>query len=287
LVVVEWMLIAGARGSPVLSALVCSAFDELVGRGVLFLGDRTSAGYPLLSHLGLLTGRLPVAHDVTAVRDFAAAVPTLATLLRAEGYLTGGVVRAGLVPPHVDLARGFHEYREYATPPRDEAERRRMFGTEDARSLLGEAARWVRRTAPAEPFFLYVHLGASWFSGHDLRRYRASDRRRYLSRFYDRRMRGVDVALGEFFDEIDRLGVEPVLLFTSDDGQTAFARFVGRPDGEGRGPVPLVVAGPGIPPGARVVEPVRSTHVVPLLLDLVGIDPPPGLSHPPVLPSPR
>jgi len=286
-VVVAPMFNPGVPGALGRSAKRSPAFDELVGRGVLFLGARTSAGHPLLSHLALLTGRLPAAHDVTAVRDFATAVPTLATLLRAEGYLTGGVVRAGLVPPHVDLARGFHEYREYAAPPRDEEARRRMLGPEDARPLLSEAARWVRRTAPAEPFLLYVHLGASWFRGHDLRRYRASERRRYLARFYDRRMRGVDVALGEFFDEIDRLGVEPVVLLTSDDGQTAFARFVGRPDTEGRGPVPFVVAGPGIPAGARVVEPVRSTDVVPLLLDLAGIDPPPELSQPPVLPPLR
>jgi arylsulfatase A-like enzyme len=255
---------------------------------VLFERARTASSQAVLSQLALVTGRSPEARGVITAREqLGAGVPTLATSLRAEGYLTGAVVRAGHAPQSAGLARGFHEYREYAPPPPDEPSRRRTVASEAVRPLLAEAVRWARRTAPAEPFLLYVHLGTSWFRGYELRRVRAADRRRYLARFHERRMQSLDLELGEFFDAMDQLGVEPIMLLTSDDGHTAFTRFVGRPDAEGRGPVPLVVAGPGIPTGVRSAARVTSADVVPLLLDLAGIDPPPHLSAPPALPPPR
>jgi arylsulfatase A-like enzyme len=287
-VIVAPLFNPGAPGSLGRSAKRSPAFDALVGRGVLFERARTASSQAVLSQLALVTGRSPGARGVLTARErLGAGVPTLATWLRAEGYLTGAVVRAGHAPQSAGFATGFHEYREYVTPPQDEPSRRRTVPSEAARPLLAEAVRWVRRTAPAEPFLLYVHLGTSWFRGYELRRVRAADRRRYLARFHERRMRSLDLELGEFLDAIDRLGVEPIILLTSDDGHTAFARFVGRPDAEGRGPVPLVVAGPGIPPGVRSAARVSSADVVPLLLDVAGIDPPPYLSPPPALPTPR
>ena len=41
--------------------------------------------------------------------------------------------------------------------------------------------------------------------------------------------------------------------------------------------VPWVMAGPGIPAGVRVEEPVSLVHVMPTILDLVDVAGPPGL----------
>jgi arylsulfatase A-like enzyme len=148
----------------------------------------------------------------------------------------------------------------------------------DGRVLADAASKWItaRRAAGAtKPLFLWVHFiePHNWTRGApDMKT--PADRRAQ----YDRVLAEVDGYLGRVLD-----------AFAPQTGDTAPIVAVTADHGEGLGDhnqpyhsgdlydsqiqVPLVIAGPGIPPH-RVVEPVGLIGLAATLLDLAGFVPP-------------
>src|SRR5262249_51253493 len=100
-------------------------------------------------HMTLLTSLLPAAHGVRGWYDqLPDNIPTLAEELRRVGYMTAAVTEDGVLSRSMGVGRGFHAYWERTTKPGITA----GVGRQTFRRALG----WLR-SAPPEPFFLFIH----------------------------------------------------------------------------------------------------------------------------------
>jgi arylsulfatase A-like enzyme len=100
---------------------------------------------------------------------------------------------------------------------------------------------------------------------------------RLLRALYEREVEWVDRRVGWLFDALDRRGLwdRTYVIVTSDHGEAfgehgIFLHGKGLYDELLR--VPLIVAGPGIPPGLRIAAPVSLTDLFPTLRELLGVD---------------
>ena len=118
---------------------------------------------PATRQLGLLWGGVALATVALApmARRLAAAlpaqklrddVPTLAELLRAEGYRTGAVLaNNAYLDPRFGLDRGFDHY--FHSPHGGEPEREM-----DMKATVDAAIAWLEaRAEPQRPFFLFLY----------------------------------------------------------------------------------------------------------------------------------
>ncbi len=106
----------------------------------------------LASHAAMMTGRYPQGlgiprNSFPLARD----IPTLAELLRDEGYTTAAFVSASSLHSSMGLARGFETYDEDFGILHLNQEQRR------AESTTTAAGRWLGENGAGKPFFLWVH----------------------------------------------------------------------------------------------------------------------------------
>ncbi len=275
--------------SPFLDALAAE-------RGVLF--ERAAVQYPstLTSHLSMLTGLYPGEHGVYPPDGVLSDdIATVAERFRAAGFRTAGHTEGGFMAGGFGFARGFEEFSD----PPHEAE-------SDVERTFASGVDFLRRRKAGERFFLFLHTyavhdpydpperlrGLFWTgppppgpppTGPELRRLTAAgppdpELVRYYEALYDASIRYVDERLEAFFEALRRLGLadETAVVVTSDHGEE-----LGEHGGLGHARlypevlfVPLVVAAPGLPAGARIATLVESVDVAPTLLALAGIESP-------------
>src|SRR3954467_3363617 len=87
--------------------------DALARDGIVFRNAWSHSPLTLPSHLSMLTGLLPPEHGVrdnAGYRFDAAAHPTLAGLLRANGYRTGAAVSAYVPRGATGVSSGFDDF---------------------------------------------------------------------------------------------------------------------------------------------------------------------------------
>lgn len=93
----------------------------------------------------------------------------------------------------------------------------------------------------------------------------------------------VDDKVGQLLRELERLalGQDTIVIFTSDHGDMCgeHGMWFKRIHREWAVRVPLIFAGPGITPGGRVRDNVSLVDLYPTLLELAGIEVPPGFPH--------
>lgn len=251
------------------------ALDAQARRGVVFEQARSIAPWTLPSARTVLTGRQP--------EDYFDA-PTLQGLLGAEGYATamfGGNLYLG---PKFGLNRDWGLHYVELLP--------------DAEPQLDRVLAWLDQESGRDALLLVhlmdVHLPykepdayRGMFDGPappalDARelsraqilraRPREPEVRQHVRDRYDNNLRYTDDQLARLYD---RLGPNDVLVFFSDHGEE-FWEHNGFEHGhtlyDELLQVPLVMAGPGLPAGARVTAPVSLLDVTPTVLDLAGLE---------------
>ncbi len=241
--------------------------DALAARGVLFENGWSSSNVTIPSHAALLTGRHPRDTRVVDNRSsLARRAPTLAEVFRDEGYATFAAVSTRHLSDGISgLGQGFDRM---AAP--DAIER-------SGKQTVDLLARWLGE-AEGKPLFVWLHL----FDAHGpyappkplAESYvkpgmSADDEQRALYRgevsFVDHQL-GRVLALPRFADA--------VVAVTADHGESLgahgimFAHLELYPDTVH---VPLILAWPGAPAGARPKAVARQMHVGRTLLDLAGI----------------
>ncbi|HPF36535.1 MAG TPA: sulfatase [Candidatus Krumholzibacteria bacterium] len=255
------------------------------------------------SHGTMLTGRFPAEHGATEngfVLD--AAVPTLAEILSADGYRTGGFVSAR--PPlgaGTGFERGFQVFS-------DGGHQRRA-----APQVMDDVMAFLD-AADGRPFFLWAHL-------YDIHRPYATPRDfpkaftpgrpallrsieslqedgvldrddlEFIRGRYDEGIAYVDHCLQPLWERLAREGLleTTVVVVTSDHGEELhelghFGHNNTVYEWETR--VPLWILAPGAAPRPPVEETVSLMDVFPTLLDLAGVEPaaePAGRSLRPLL----
>jgi arylsulfatase A-like enzyme len=276
------------------------AIDRLAAEGVLFEQVVASSPWTLPSHASMLTGLNPRNHGLKSrLAGLQEDIPTLAMLLRDGGYTTMALVNAPDFLPRHGLHRGFEKYREY--PPREGGRRVRS-----GKRQVAQAINWLEEGFD-RPFFMFIHnydvhsgydpapefldMFATPYDGKikgstaDLMRARhgeltlSEDDLRHLIDRYDGGIRQLDSELALLFEYLDRRGLSDstVVIVTSDHGeeflehggvlhgQTMYSEMLD---------VPLILRGPGLPAGKRILGLAGLSDITPTVLVLAGVDVP-------------
>jgi arylsulfatase A-like enzyme/Flp pilus assembly protein TadD len=265
----------GAYGS---RDVASPTLDRLAREGAMAAEATVEVPLTRPSHVSLLTGLRPFR---SSIRDnvspsLPAGVPTLATLLKDRGFATAAFVSSVVLSAQSGLQRGFDVYGD--TFP--------DLGGDDARFLnsvqkrgdetLGEAVRWLESRPPGR-LFLWLHL----YDPHDPYEPPEPFASRYAGRPYDGEVAWSDALVGRLDETMARLGLreQTLLVVTSDHGEglgehgeSAHGFFVYQSTLR----VPLLLRGPGVPPGTRLGVVARGIDLAPTLLELLAALPPEG-----------
>lgn len=283
--------------------------DRLASEGVLFENVITQAVNTGPSHATMFTGLLPMAHQVRFNGvPLSIEFDTLATLLAKAGYKTAAFVSGyTLLASQSGLQRGFEVYDDQFT-----GQDRRAAETVD------RALAWLKGVAPDKPYFLFVHL----FDPHGkydppagfAEKFRTGsypaipatetipeyqvletagggvsrDPLDYISR-YDGEIAYADSQLARLLAQV---GERPVILFTSDHGETLVERDYHFSHGarlnEEALRVPLLLRAPGLKlKGKRVGGTAALVDLLPTALAALGQSVPAKLSGRNLLPFAR
>ena len=263
----------GAYGS---STVPTPHFDRLAREGARALDATTHVPITRPSHTSLFTARYPADHGVrdNIARPLAADVPTLAELLHGQGFATAAFVSSVVLAKQSGLHRGFDTYDDhFDVDTRDvtfvDAVQRRGDAT------IGAVERWLDARMPeaqATRTALWVHL----YDPHDPYEPPEPFASQFRGREYDGEVAWTDTLLGRLRATLEahRLWDDALVVVTADHGEA-----LGEHGETGHGffvyettlKVPLVLRGPGVPPGTTIGGPVRLVDVAPTALALLGL----------------
>jgi len=252
--------------------------DRLASGGARFTSAHSHAVVTLPSHASILGGRYPYEHgirDNTGYR-WNPALPTVATLLKAQGFATGAFIGGFPLDRRFGLSVGFDTYddRLSAAPGTGTGERERR-----ADAVVSPATTWIG--GQTGKWLAWVHL----YDPHTAYAPPAEWAARYPASPYLGEVAWTDHALGPLFEAVARQPRDTLIIVTADHGEGlgdhgeathgVFAY-------ESTLRVPLIIAearaGGGGPHARRsrgtvIDAPVRHVDLLPTILDLVGTAP--------------
>jgi arylsulfatase A-like enzyme/Flp pilus assembly protein TadD len=256
------------------------AISRLCDDGIRFTQAFTPSPITNASHTTIFTGLLPSHHGVT---DFAiplsAEHETIAGLLRNAGYHTAAFIGAvildsnGLAP---GLDHGFDFYDNF--PPHTKARSRWGWLERRGMDVVTRGERWLD-AHPKGPHFVWIHL----YDPHDPYEPPAPYAREYRGHLYDGEIAYADAALGQFLKYLDQHGRyrDALIVLVGDHGEG-----LGEHNEDTHGiflydsttHVPLIFKLPGNVRKGRVIPAqVRTTDILPTVLDLLSLAIPGGL----------
>ena len=243
------------------------AIDGLARGGVNFSRAYATAPITLTSHASLMTGRYPAGHGArhNGMR-LNLETPTLAASLSRAGFSTGGFVAAFPLDRRFGLIRGFQTYgdrlpRVGGGPAINER---------PGRLVVDEALEWLDRHR-TDRFFLWVHL----FEPHTPYGNVADpvERMRPAALRYDDEVAEADAQVARVVQALGAQRDSTLIVVAADHGESfgehgeiGHSLFVY--DTTLR--IPLVIAGPGVPRGRSVSDPVAIIDVAPTVMGLLG-----------------
>jgi choline-sulfatase len=253
------------------------ALDALAQHGARFNQAFTPSPITNTSHTSILTGLLPSSHGVT---DFAiplsASHPTWAELLRKSGYHTAAFIGAVILDSKTlapGLDRGFDFYDNFP----EHSHRKSRWGRVERRGLevVEHAQAWLN-SHRGGPHFVWLHL----YDPHDPYEPPAPFSHIYKDHLYDGEIAYADSALGKFIGYLKRQGwyENSLIVIAGDHGEG-----LGEHNEETHGiflydsttHVPLIVKTSGIEHAGIVVDAqVRTTDILPTVLDVLGVQRP-------------
>src|SRR4051812_22967488 len=215
----------------------------------------------LPSHLSIMTGLLPTEHGVrnNIGYRFDAKFPTLAKVLRDNGYRTGAAVSSYVLRSETGIDSGFETYDDEipvaAAGAISEHQR-------SGRDTLRAASKWLDQNT-STPFFYFFHI----YEPHAP-----------YEPTYDADVATADAIVGEFIAKLKALGVydKAIIVFLSDHGEGLYDH------GEDQHgillyrealQVPLFLKLPnGARKGEAIARPVELTAVYPTIEHLIGLE---------------
>jgi arylsulfatase A-like enzyme/Tfp pilus assembly protein PilF len=264
--------------------------DGLAAKGLRFERAATVTPLTLPAHCSLMTGKFPASHGVRDNGGFYLGEDqtTLAKVLKARGFRTGGFIGAFVLDSRWGIQQGFEKYfdnfdlSKFQGTGMDSVQRR-------GDDVVDAALEWLHRK-DGRPFFCWVHL----YDPHTP--YEAPEP--YRSRFadalpgpYDAEIAWSDSLVARVLESLEHEGRlrNTFVIVVGDHGES-----LGEHGEKTHGffiydatiRIPLLISGPRVP--ARVVpDQVRIVDVMPTILDLLGIPPPPGVQGVSLLPLAR
>jgi choline-sulfatase len=260
------------------------ALNRLAADGFRFTQAFTPSPITNPSHVTIMTGLLPSHHGVT---DFAvpldASHATLATLLRNAGYHTAAFIGAAVLDSNT-LAPGLdHGFDYYDNFPR-EPQTKERFGRLERRAMnvVDRAERWLD-AHPTGPHFVWIHL----YDPHDPYEPPKPYSQIYRDHLYDGEIAYTDFAVAHFLSYLDGRGWYggALIAVVGDHGES-----LGEHGEDTHGiflydatiHVPFIIKLPTkarkqVAAHAVVNAQVRTTDILPTILDVLGMGAPSGL----------
>ena len=251
-------------------------FDALAAEGVVFDHASTSAPITLPAHSSIFTGRFPPQHGV---RDNGGYFlneneQTLAEVLKARGYATGGFIAAYVLDSKWGIAQGFDTYFDDF-----DLSKYRVFSMGNIQrpgnEVVDRALPWIDQHRGA-PFFAWVHL----YDAHSPYAPPEPFKTQFAGDLYQGEISFADAQVGrvvQFLRDRDLLDRTVIVVIgdhgesLDDHGEQGHGFFVY----ESVVHVPMIVRAPfSAMQRRRVADPVRSVDVMPTVLDLLGVPEP-------------
>lgn len=262
----RWDAVGHVKGLEVRTPFI----DRLAAEGRVFTNAHAHNVVTFPSHANILTGLYPYEHGVRDNAGFKLSPShrTLATILREQGYATGGFVSAFPLDRRFGLDQGFDvyddKYREGTVPSAFIVPERPGFETLEA------ATRWWKEQTDRKRF-LWVHI----YEPHAPYEPPAP-----FSDLYDDPYLGevaaADAALEKYLTPILEDNDNVLVVFTSDHGE-ARGEHGEMTHGlfayEETLKVPMILREPGRIRPAKVDEYVRHIDIVPTILERLRIEP--------------
>ena len=249
------------------------AFDRLAREGVLFDQAVSVAPLTLPAHASMFTGKFPPEHGIRDNGGFFLGEEheTLAEVLHAKGYRTGGFVSAFVLDRKWGINQGFDTYFDNFDLSQTKAVSPGVI-QRPANEVVDQVLPWIRQVKDG-PFFTWVHL----YDAHSPYRPPEPFASRFTDRPYDGEIAFADSQLARILAELDTLGVSDrtVVMVLGDHGESlgehgeaAHGFFVYNSVTR----VPFVIRAPfSLARERRVADPVRSVDVFATALDLLGV----------------
>ena len=256
------------------------ALDLLAKQGVRFTQAFTPSPITNSSHVSIMTGLLPSSHGVSNFGvPLAASYPTLAELLTKEGYRSAAFIGAVILDSKnlaPGLDRGFEFYDNFPELTTTKS----RWGRLERRGMEVEqrAESWLN-AHPTGARFVWVHF----YDPHDPYEPPPPYSEIYKDRLYDGEIAYADSALGHFLAYLQKQGwYEGAMIVVVGDHGEGLGEHHEDTHGiflyDSTTHVPLIVKLPQEREAGRTVDAqVRTTDIMPTILDLLGIAAPANL----------
>ena len=251
------------------------SIDALAGEGIRFEHAYAQVPLTLPSHAVILTGAYPVSNSVRDLisTGLPATVPTLAEILRRNGYRTAAFVSSFVLNSMWGLARGFEVYDDETDVEKGANKSPWLLDRRGDRTM-DRALAWLDSHSD-RPFFLWVHL----YDPHSPYRPPEPYLSRYAGHLYDGEIAFDDAVLERLFSRLRQLELfdRTFLVLTSDHGES-----LGEHGEAEHGffiynatvHVPLILKLPGPLPRSRIVtDPVGLVDLGPTIAELCRMPP--------------
>ena len=253
------------------------ALDTLAKNGIRFSQAFTPSPITNTSHTTILTGLLPSVHGVT---DFAIPLvpthPTWAELLKKNGYHTAAFIGAVILDSKTlapGLGRGFDFYDNFPEHPQTKS----RWGRVERRGMdvVQHTENWLNAHRVG-PHFVWVHL----YDPHDPYEPPSPYSQLYKDHLYDGELAYADSALANFLGYLKKQGWydNSLIIVVGDHGEG-----LGEHHEDTHGiflydstiHVPLIVKLPRQSAAEKIVNAqVRTTDILPTVLDVLGVSAP-------------
>ena len=259
--------------------------DALAAQGAVFRQAMTTYPSTTASHMSLMTGLYPIAHNtdhpgVTLSQE----IPMLAELLSEQGFATAAVTENAMLSAASGFARGFDFYREERDLGLSVAQ-----GQIEKTFAAGSA--WMEQHKD-ERFFLFLHTYQvhgpyrpppeyDVFKSDLTNTPKGSLSRRAITQInaYAGEVLYTDAMVGRLLAKIDELGLaeNTIIIITSDHGEEfGMHGHIGHSQipYESVMRVPLLIRAPGkFKPGIKIDRPVSLVDILPTVLAMVDSPP--------------
>jgi len=268
------------------------SFDALAADGALFEMALGVSGCTPPAHASIMTGLYPYHHGLRVI--FAGsgyrlnpALPSLATLLGGAGWETGAFLSSFTVSEYFGFENGFSTWdngmKQTAKAVPKIREERMSWDVEHNQRRSDQTARkaaeWIRRRET--PFYCWVHFWDphdtkmvppdDWIQSHAVRHPEIGEHA-----IYDLEIAYTDENFGQLIAALKESGQydNTIIVVISDHGQGLgdhdwpFHRLLFQEQIR----LPFILKAPGVAPGTRVNDLVRSVDLVPTLVELLDLD---------------
>jgi arylsulfatase A-like enzyme/Flp pilus assembly protein TadD len=261
--------------------------DSLAAAGIRFEHAYTPVPITLPSHTVIMTGTYPMyngMHDFSGNR-LNPQQPTLASILKTQGYATGAVLGSAVLDHRFGLNQGFDFYYDHFDFNRLEDANLDLM-KRPGNQVVDQALQWLAAN-DRKPFFLWVHL----YDPHTPYEPPPPFDREYQGRPYDGEIAFTDVQVGRLlrFLKEKQLYGRTLIVLTGDHGES-----LGEHGEKNHGffiydttlRIPFIVKLPaGEHHEATVAEAFSTVDLLPTVLNVLKVSPPADAQEASVLPE--